>query len=790
MIGWLSVGVEVGSKLPNDMTPTTGLNGLIEQYPDQSYGEGVENHGISPGQNRPRSRGQNISDEPSDNDGATTLPDGVVMSSYPDNSIEISFADTFNDEGATLDDFFAHNAADLTDLSWLEVDGQELERLPVNPVDTAIPELEASWSRYRGTPGIHFEPNTDREAAAYQASLEAPQTTEVPRKELTTLVQDIMRMSAANPHWTVETLIKNAKERVLREPEHVHAHLDKAAGAMKLIQAEHGLAGRVFIRAEAYPGFEQGRWTDYIKKTAAGARYIVMDEGSMHSATVQGGRCTVTKKKAVRQVPWKAARKFYSGLLAATGRKVDASADPKVALKAAFSAKAARVQDTQGPRPVHIAPSQRVSNEDAHKQLSSAKTERKVISRKDREAASELKKAQVQVGRWVVDGLLDKEDGKKLLASSLSGPEMIRLGALRITAAAEVENYSGIFNQAPTYDPVSREVVKAQLSKAGKAAKSKQATMSQMAAARIKATTRASKKEAAVHAKVQKIAAAMDRGVKGPMLKKLIRTTIARDEISIAAPILDPLLVAAAKTRVANNTKKEREFSGPKYTRHAPMSKAAALTPSKKEVSRFLRWAKLKMNEGLSGRRLDTMIAVNWTDSIVKAAQEDLQQLRDAHEGLAGNLYVDATAYASKKGSDGCEKGGLQHRTNGVKSVLAMDRCNGCVFAQKLANGSSVCSQYRKPLVATREQALPGATPMTAKQATPDALRRYQRESIRLANAPEEEQLTSLFAPSYSPDEFDLHNAGLNDIQFHAAPVEQLSEVLWGDAPIKLNGEE
>ena len=775
----------MGSKLPNDTTPDSGLNGLLQGYPDQSYGEGLDNHGLSPGEGR--SHGQNISDEPSDNGGPTSLPDGVVMAGVPENSIDISFADTFNDEGAQLDDFFKQ-AGGLSDLSWLEVEeGTVPERLPKNPVDLAVPELEESWTRYRGVPGIHFEPNVEPERARYEASLTATETVEVPRKALATLVQDLMRLSAANPSWSVQTLIKHAKERVLREPEEVHAHLDKAATAMRMIQDEHGLAGRVFIRAEAYPGFEQGRWTDYIQKTAAGARYILVSEGTMHSSTVQNGYCSVTKKKAVTKVPWNAARKFYSSLLAATGRKVAAEGDAKSALRTAFSAEAAGTPDLQGVRPVHVAPSQRVSADEAREKFDAYNPERQVVSKQAREDAAALKKAQLQVSRWVLDGLLTKEDGQRLLAAGVPGPEMIRLGALRITSAAEVQNYSGIFNQKKVVQ-VSEGQVKAQLSASERASQSRQDELNQLRSDRVKATTRASKKEAAVKAKVAKIAAALDRGVRGRMLKKLIRTTIARDEVAMAAPMLDPLLCKAATTRVASK-KGPAKFSGPVYTQHAPLSKAAALTPSKKEISRFLRWAKLKMNEGLSGRNLDTLIQVNWTDALLKAAGEPLQELRDNHEGLAGSLYVDATAYASRKGTDGCEKGALQHRTNGVKSVLAMDRCNGCVFSQKTASGQSVCSKYRKPLVQTREASLPGATGMSEKQASPAALRQYQHQSIKMANATDEEQLASLFAPTYSPDEFGLMNAGMEDISFHEAPTEKLSGILWGDVPLNLDGE-
>ncbi|GAF78983.1 unnamed protein product, partial [marine sediment metagenome] len=206
------------------------------------------------------------------------------------------------------------------------------------------------------------------------------------------------------------------------------------------------------------------------------------------------------------------------------------------------------------------------------------------------------------------------------------------------------------------------------------------------------------------------------------------------------------------------------EYSGPKFKHHTPMQRKAAITPSEREITGMLRWARMKLSEGICGKEFDVMMGLRWGAALRTAGANALQVVRDRHEGLAGHLYVDSAAYATKKGTKGCEQGSLLHRANGVRFVLAMNRCGGCALANKRANGRAVCQKYNKELVAKGD--------IPEKHAHD-----YQRRMIREANMSDAEATANIFAASYDPSEFDLSNGALDGIDVTAAPVEPLADI-------------
>jgi len=89
-----------------------------------------------------------------------------------------------------------------------------------------------------------------------------------------------------------------------------------------------------------------------------------------------------------------------------------------------------------------------------------------------------------------------------------------------------------------------------------------------------------------------------------------------------------------------------------------------------------------------------------------------------------------------------------------------MERCGSCS-----QNSGGACQKYKKSLVT----AAPVADPA-----------KYQRETIRLANADESERTASMFA-TYNPEEFDLQNDSLDSFNYSNLPGnENLSEVSFG----------
>jgi hypothetical protein len=166
------------------------------------------------------------------------------------------------------------------------------------------------------------------------------------------------------------------------------------------------------------------------------------------------------------------------------------------------------------------------------------------------------------------------------------------------------------------------------------------------------------------------------------------------------------------------------------------------------------------MNEGMAGNDIDHLLRAKFAEDVLKQASEPLVQLRQKHEGLAGHVYVDASVYASPRGVTGCEQGALVHRANQIKALLQMERCGSCA-----ANVEGSCQKYAKKLVAS------------APVPNPE---RYQRETIRLANGTDADQVQAMFN-AYDPGEFDLQNDNLDTLEYDDSPAPSyLYDVIFG----------
>lgn len=814
--------------LPADLlTPTEGLNGLLDTYPDLDYGAGVLNQFLPEGEGH-----------------ESGLPDGVVRA---------------EDEGlGHLGEFLKEG--NLADLEWLEVAEQDVDRLPQNPVDLGIPQLEEAWGVERRTdgtriPALDLDEVRAKEAAADTSIRLTPNREQ--RKALREVVRKAMRRSDAGVSWE-----KIRKEALASAGDFAFVIQE----AMRQVKADHGLAGKVFIRAEAYPGYEQGRWNDHLKKAAAGARYIVVPKGQKNAAHHYNGICTVTGKKVVTSIPWKAAYSHYAPLLRATGRRVASNPDdPRKALLRAFRAEAKGPGRIESDRPTHIAPSERVSSTEAREEFAKAPTpERKVYNRQAAEAARARKDAAHRVMAWVRLGLLAKEDAVSIAKGASSGHEMLRQAASRVMRVKGASAFSGLANDVRPPDVTIREA-KAELDKVEAPApistahrpieaKKKQAhvriakmvraglldkadgarlvqseasprAIMQTASALVheraaqtgdysgianaglpevpqnvtrkaalaylgNAEKEARKRQAIVDGEVKlrefnasrkgralqdlsercfRIASQVERGLRGEALAREIRRNITAEESQAASMMLGTMVREQGldlRAALEPRRKAAKTYEGHEYRVAQAETRDIAARPQ--EVRGLLKWALQKMNEGMAGDDLTALLSARFSGTARTAAEGDLRALRAEHEGLAGHLYVDASAYASATGMKGCEKGGTQHRANAIPTVMEMPRCGSCTRRVAKADGSFVCQVYNKPLV-------------TASDLPVEDIRAYQKQSIKAANASDAELTASLFAPSHDPSEFNLHNAAADDIGFEDAPdAEEIGEVVFG----------
>lgn len=575
------------SSLPDDaLTQTEGSNYGMDGFPEMDYGAGLDDS---------------------------------------DSSL-ISFADDDFDEGtSSLNEFFRSGSA-IQDLSWLEMTNDEMkeERDRAEGIEqseasgNALEELALQWEVNRPQAGTHFQANVDVNIARGRREFaEGPVPKQAfSREELLDEVRSVMRKSAAG-HSLHDILSETAARLGYDAPQ--------IKKAVEQVVEEHGLAGRVFIRAAAYPGCSKGKWTKQVKSRAAEAQFVVEKSACSGCKFAQQGVCAVFQKKLVPEVDWEEARKVYAGRLAATGRKVASKGDPKEAIRKAFSQEPRGMDIPKTSFERHVAPADTISIGDALKKFSGMKREHIKVSEKERQQQRLMNKARAQIARWVKAGTITDEQAGAIL---------------------NAEN------------PVA-------------------------------------------------------------MVKEV------------------------SKKLASQQTPKASQYSGAKIRENEYRSTGIPDAPVEdRQVLKLARYARRHMSEGVAGNTLTALIRQRFAPDVLKKGAAKLAELRREHEGLSGHLYVDAAAYASPTGTEGCEQGALKHRANALKTVLSMDRCGSCAFANKKADGTLVCQKYNKALV---------------DEFAGETVKAYQQEQIRLANSPTRdiEMTAALFNPA---EEFGLVN--------------------------------
>jgi len=812
--------------LPADlMTPTLGDGFGVGEFPDMEYGMGVLEGFF-----------------PSDESG---LPDGITAEEES-RQLASLFADADTDLGMNLTETMKEGG--LADLSWLELNEQDPNRLPENPVYLGIPELEEAWGVERRTDGLHFQNNVDIEQARYEESLTASSKPKYKfaAADLGRVVRKAMRRSAAG-HSMRDILIEAAE--ALGDEAH------RIRNIMAAVQAEHGLAGNVYIRASAYPGYEQGKWKEHLRKVASNARYILVDEKTLTGSThIHDGHCSVTKKRAVTTVPWDEALTHYVPILEATGRKM-IGGHPNVILRTAFLSRApSTIRETA--HPTHVAPSQRVSSEEAKQAFAEApRPERTVYDPRVAQRAQERKAAWakinawveagfvpveqamaisqddltgremlhrvsalvlrtkgasafsglsndmrppqateeeartalaavqapapidisdrprkaakrdllLQLARWAKHGFITKTDAQRLAQSEAEPFDVLRAASKLASAPSSVSDYSGVANDPRTAVEASQKQVWASLRKAEKRAADAQAKVDELVQSRRVNSTQAARRVVEADARIAKVVEAIDKGVRGEALRSLIARSIPREERPYAVKKLAAVLQKTGA--LTAESEGPRTYDARAYRPVA--QRVASISPNIREATAAVGWVRRAMNEGSAGKELDSLIQVRFSKAVLAAASEKLAALRDEHEGGAGFVYVDAGAYASKTGTKGCEEGGLKHRSNSLKFVLAMDRCKSCALRGAMADGTHQCQKYNKMVVTADD--------------LPDNFGGIRHANIKSANMTDFEETASMFAPTFDADEFGLRSAELDSVDVADVPEsENLGEILFG----------
>ena len=703
----MSLDILAEAHIPSDLiTPSLGYNYGMDGYPDMEYGAGVLDAVFD----------QDLQPSPA-------FPTGVQKSASA--------------EAMDLGQLMGEN---LADLDWLDPSQlPDLGRLPKSP--ESIPELVDAWGVNRRTDGINVASHqTDLSYARGTQNLSSPKN-KASARIIEKVVTHAMRRSIEGQH--IGRVAKEAAESMGYEMERVVPFLRRVA-------EDHGLAGRVFIRASAYPGWGTGKWKNHAKKYAKEAKYILVSKRDKKQAVwIQNGRCTFTGKLAVTEVPWNRAHKFYAPRLESTGRRV-ASGDKRRSLKEAFLSQPFKFEADAGYLPTHKTPDQRVSSEEARKQFASHESERVVVENTKHE--SRMRSAAIsKIMKMERDSVIPAGSAKKIISSGLEPVGMLKR-AVKLAVGSKKSVYStntkkGAQSLFSAQQSNRRVLANKERGEALKKASNDKATKS------IKRMLR-----------------------KGQTTESRVRELVAsHKDISTVASIISE---EAALASVESREYKGFEFVSASLNNSESMSisnegaelmkVAQAGDCSVAEIEGMLRTMKKAMSEGMAGRDLNQYLSNRFASRLMNATSGLVAKERDEHEGLSGFLYVEASAYASPSGTKGCDAGGLKHRANQIPSVRKMARCSSCTLARCMPDGTTKCGAYNKILIGTKD--LSG-----------EDMAKIKKANIESSNMTDAETTASLFAPAYDPSEFGLSNNNLEDVNFSSIENEKMGEVMFGD---------
>ena len=372
------------------------------------------------------------------------LPDGIIKSAAPyADATGVTLGEPegsyFSSEGSDLGDMMDENS--LAGLGWLN-GIQDPDRLPKNPVDRGIMELQEAWGVNRRTNGLI--PNQDRRDTSKEASIDDA--------ELERIVRRAQRKAAYG-----EPL-----QDVLKDVAHQAAYqAPLLKEAMLELRQEYGLHGKVYIKASSFPGLHNGKWKDVLHQKCAGAKYLLIPEtmGDDTAAHI----ASILNKTPVRQIPWKQALRHYEPLLRSAGRKVASEGSAKEILRAAFASASVGEDSLMDVRPVptHIADT--ISLEDARVTLDMTSVKLAKVTKQLEEQAQHRKAMQQQLGSWVRGGLLDKQDALRLAYSGQTPRQIVETAVVLISASGKTAQYLGTGLNANPVKDMSREAAWAAL---------------------------------------------------------------------------------------------------------------------------------------------------------------------------------------------------------------------------------------------------------------------------------------------------------------------------------------
>ena len=690
------------------------------------------------------------------------------------------FGDAF---GESLGPMFSGRGP-VSDFSWLEEKGDE----------GPSPDLESLW----GEKGEAWKPTE------VQRTYSGGFSPGISEDHFRHVLSHLMRKSSTGCGWGEVVSLAKSHLRLASADQ-----TTRASGFLKRLSREHGLLGKVYIREFAFPSTSNTGWNHVIDRHAAnGVTWIVpLKKGSRISHKEAFRGLTVASS-----VPWGEAWGIYSRRASLEGKRV-ASVTPKD-IPAALLRLFASSLPTPEVRRVALEEDKRagavngMAFSDAIRELASHPSVREVVPARD---VSVIFAAEM-ISRLVRMGRISAEDEDRI--ASLSLPPY---AAMRLAAAVAVDNgiTRGTYSKPEfsRYVPgtiltaATEKVEDSRLASVSKALSElvKRGTISEGHRSQVMASkspvkdkidwvrklagivprqsldkTRmakrgvyslpkvsryirpASEKDLEVKARVEdprlaSIRSSLDELVKRGVVSASRREEVISSPVSTADKIDWVKKLSAVSPKMASDGKKRHlpVYQGKKLTAHVPTARPLRALPH--EVAKARRFLARSMNSGLVKADLDSVLSHAFSSVLLEEGKGVLGEYRRKHEGLVGFEYVDASAYASKTGTEGCEEGGRAHRANPIKYVLSMARCGTC-----LNNVNGVCGKYGKELA---DKLIVG--------------KGVREHNLRVATSKDHERTAAMFNPS----EFDLRDPdSLDSLEISDGPPPSLAEVFFTDA--------
>lgn len=637
---------------------------------------------------------------PMDSAGQSELPDGIEVDSQMD-------LDLFTKESSTqlpsiIDhDWLASNP--IEDFSGQRTHDEVMEMFARgesgHPEANQLKTLEQSWGKR--TTGLDIIPNQAEKVKAR------------PQENVAVLPQDLLAEKKAFRRLAYGEPIS----RIVEE-ENVSRKLAQE------LQQEYGLNGRVYIRASDFPGLFNGRWNEVINKRCASSMFIIADKDCAFDRYL--GMSVVAN---VKYIPWSQVHNNLMPKLESCGVSKISSDSVSVLKQAFIDLIEGRVINSHKTDTwFHIAPDETegLSFKSAMDSLSSSEFDNPYIGTyEERVLTAKEEKLRVVASKLVSEGFIEQEIVDAVIADKTSNERKLERLYEIASKPVKASSYQGVGTQVkaleykykkdltPLIDPIKKHTALT-----NKKALEQTKEMIRLGLVTIEEVTELTKNKRTASSKLQ-----------------------------------------AVVNYVSNKANKRAEYSGAEFVPHQP--KVASIDVKDPNRIKVSSWLRSKMTEGSVGEEIDQMMKARFSSELIETYSDVISEIRKAHEGLSGHVYVDSEVYMVGKGTTGCDKGALVHRANNIPTVLKSARCGTCVF-----NSGGSCQKYAKPLIASVSEVL-------------DDANSYQSENIRLANGSDADRTASLFVNNYDPSEFGLSSEGSFDLN-DSVSTEQLKDVLFG----------